>query len=123
MAHELHLAQIAAVDHRNASAPPRTVHPIAADDRRTMQCPSVIRRVTGLFVAGTFSLLHPRQAPDADDLRILRIADVERPDHALLPSRRVVRKERELAFVVDAEAMRPVARQVVESDLLRLAAF
>src|SRR5690242_12509226 len=67
--------------------------------------------------------LHPGQAPDADDLRLDRVADVERPDHPVFPSLRRVRQERELALVVDAEAVRPIAGQIVKADLLWLAAF
>src|ERR1700693_5846703 len=48
------------------------------------------------------------------------VADVERPDHPLVPARRVVRQEREAALVVDAEAMRAAAGRVVEGDLARL---
>src|SRR4029079_7292025 len=79
--------------------------------------------MSGDFGTITFVLLHPGQAPDADHLRLDRVADVERPDHAVLPALRGVRQERELALVVDAEAMRAVAGQVVEADLFRLAAL
>ena len=67
--------------------------------------------------------LHPRQTPLAEDFRLERVFNVERPDHALVPARRVVGEERELAFVVDAKAVRAGARRVVEADLLGLAAF
>jgi hypothetical protein len=79
--------------------------------------------MAGHFVAIACRVLHPRQAELADDLGLGRVLDVERPDDAVLPSLRGVRQERELALVVDAEAMRTVAGRVVEADLLRLAAL
>ena len=69
------------------------------------------------FLLGTL----PGQAPDADDLGLHRVLDVHRPDHPLLPPRRVVGEEGELAPVVDAEAVRTATRHVVEGDLLGLA--
>ena len=68
-------------------------------------------------------LLHPGQPPDADDFGLERVLDVERPDHALVPSRRAHWQEGEIAFVVDAEAVRAASRHVVEADRLRLAAL
>src|SRR5689334_819619 len=53
-----------------------------------------------------FRLL-PRQAPDAHHLGSERIAHVQGPDDAPVPAVGVVREERELAGVVDAEAVRP----------------
>jgi len=64
-------------------------------------------------------VLHPRQAPDADHFRAQRVANVERPDHAAVPARRVVGQKRELALQIDAEAVRAGARHVVEADRLR----
>src|SRR5262249_28677369 len=64
--------------------------------------------------------LLPWQAPYADHVRLERVLHVERPDHALVPARRVVRQERERALVIDAEAVRAGARRVVEADLLGL---
>ena len=50
-------------------------------------------------------------------LRLERIADVEVQMTRLFQPSRVVRQERELALVVDAEAVRAAARHVVEADL------
>src|ERR1051325_8800868 len=79
--------------------------------------------MAGHFVAIACRVLHPRQAELTDHLGFGRVLDVERPDDAVLPSLRGVRQERELALVVDAEAVRAIAGRVVEADLLRLAAF
>ena len=119
VADELHVAQVGAVDDRDAAAPPRAIHAVAADHRRAVQRDGALRRHRIVALAVALGLL-PRQAPDADDLRLERIADVERPDHPLVPARRVVRQEGEAALVVDAEAVRAAAGRVVEGDLARL---
>ncbi len=64
--------------------------------------------------------LLPRQAPDADHLGFQRVADVEGPDHALVPALGIVGQKCQLSLIVDAEAMRAAARHVVEADLARL---
>ena len=122
MPDQFHVAEVRAVDHRDAAAPPRAIHPVAADHRRAVQRHRLLMRrgVAGFAIA---LRLHPGQAPLAEDLRLGRVLDVERPDHPLVPARRVVRQERELALVIDAEAVRAGAGRVVEADLFRLAAL
>src|ERR1700685_2308138 len=119
MADEPHVAQIGAVDDRDAAAPPGAIHAVAADHRRAVKRDRALhrRRIVALAVAlGPL----PWQAPDADDLRLERIAGVEGPDHPLVPARRVVGEEGELLLVVDAEPVRPAAGRVVEADFARL---
>ena len=64
-------------------------------------------------------VLHPRQTPDADHFRAQRVADVERPDHAAVPARRVIGQKRKLTLQIDAETMRARSGHVVEADGLR----
>ena len=116
MADKLHVAQVAAIDDGNAATPERRKHAVAADRRRSVQRAGVIGRHRVVAGADVFRLL-PRQAPDADDLRLERIADIERPDHALVPALGVARQQREIAFAVDTETVRAAARHVVEADL------
>ena len=118
VADELHVAQIAAVDDRHAAAPPGAIHAVAADHRRAVQRGGFLGRMRVVADFGRIRL-HPRQAPDADHFGLERIGNVERPDHALGPARRVVRHEGELALEIDAEAVRAGARHVVEADRLR----
>src|SRR5207244_5668919 len=115
--------KVRAVNHGNAAAPPRGVHAVAANGRRAMQRDGLLVRSRGAEIAVAVFCLHPWQPELTDHLGLERIGDVERPDHAAVPARRVVRQHRKLALVVDAEAVRPGARQIVEADLLRLAAL
>ena len=115
---ELHGAQVGAVDDRHAAAPPRAIHAVAADHWRSVERNRFLGRhriVANLVGIG----LHPRQSPDADHFGLERIADIERPDHALVPARRVVGHEGKPALEIDAEAVGTGARHVVEADRLR----
>src|SRR5262252_459657 len=118
MADELHLAQIRAVDDGATAAPERTVHAVAPDHRRTVYGDGIVGRARIVTFSFAVHLL-PRQSPDADDVGLERISDVQRPDHALVPAIRIVGQESERAPIVDTEAMRSAARHVVEADLLR----
>src|SRR5262245_10228353 len=75
----------------------------------------------GIAAAAIAFAFHPLpgQTPDADHVGTQRVADVERPDHALAPALGIVGQEGELACIVDAEAMRARAGRVVETDFLR----
>jgi hypothetical protein len=118
MADELHGGEIGAVDDRHAAAPPGAIHAVAADHRRPVQRGCFFMRMR--IVADLVGIgLHPWQAPDADDLGMQRVADIERPDHALVPARRIVGHESEMALQIDAEAMRSGAGHVVKADRLR----
>ncbi len=118
VADKLHVAQIGAVDDRHAAAPPGAIHAVAADHRRAVQRGGFLGRMR--IVADFRCIcLHPRQPPDADDLGLERIFDVERPDHPLVPARRIVGHECEPALEIDPEAMRAGAGHVVEADRLR----
>src|SRR5215831_7639050 len=119
MADKLHVVQIGAVDDRDAAAPPRAIHAVAADHRRAVERDGAFGRHRIVALPRTFGLL-PRQAPDADDFGLERLADIERPDHPLVPSGRVIGQEGKAALVVDAEAMRAAAGRVEEADFARL---
>src|SRR5262245_66674682 len=75
----------------------------------------------GIAAAAIAFAFHPLpgQTPDADHVGTQRVADVERPDHALAPALGIVGQEGELACIVDAEAMRARAGRVVETYFLR----
>ena len=113
-----HRAQIGAVDDRNAAAPPGAIHAIAADHRRAVQRGRLLMRMRIVADVIRF-VLHPRQAPDADHFRAQRVANVERPDHAAVPARRVVGQKSEVTLQIDAETMRARTRHVVEADRFR----
>src|ERR1051326_194707 len=116
---ELHLFEIRAVDHRDPAAPERREHAVAADHGRAVQGAGSVGRAR--IVAGALAVrLLPRQAPDAHHLGLERIAHVHGPDDAPVPTLGVVREERELARVVDPEAVRAAAGHVVKTDLARL---
>ena len=52
-----------------------------------------------------------------DNFRLQRVGDIQGPDDALVPSLGIVRHERELALVIDPEAMGTAAWHVVEPGL------
>jgi hypothetical protein len=120
MADQVHLGQVAAIDHGDAATPERRIHAVAADHRRAVQGAGVVGGHRVVAQGDVLGFL-PRQAPDADDFRLERIAQIERPDHALVPARRIAGQQREVALMVDAETVRAAARHVVKADLPGLA--